>query len=82
MPLHIQGRDLYPIGEVLSRVGLSRSTYFRWVKAGRVHDTKYKDRNGRRVFTQEEVEELTKTVQKLEDRDPQVQIAFPEEQHG
>jgi DNA-binding transcriptional MerR regulator len=65
MPLVIDGMELYRIGEALHEAGLSRATYFRWVKQGKVLDTRFKDRNGRRVFTSEELEELKRISQRL-----------------
>ena len=44
------------MGEALELAGLSRSTYFRWVREGRIRDVEYRDRNRRRVFTQEELQ--------------------------
>ena len=65
MPLKLGDRLVYPIGEALTRAGLSRATYFRWVRTGRVADTRFKDRNGRRVFTEDELTELTNLVGRL-----------------
>ena len=82
MPVELQGRMLYTIGEALSKAGLSRSTYFRWVRLGRIHDTQFKDRNGRRVFTHEELEELGRVAQQLQDTQPQARFSFEEQQNG
>lgn len=57
-PLEIAGAQLYRIGEALRAAGVSRATYFRWLKQGRVADTRYKDRNGRRLFTEAELDGL------------------------
>ncbi len=76
MPQLIQGRTVYPIGEALANAGVSRSTYFRWVRSGRVPDTQYKDRNGRRLFTAEEVSELTQLAQQLFDLSSQARFRF------
>lgn len=64
-PLSIGGIEVYRIGEALKSAGVSRPTYFRWVKAGRVRDTKYRDRNKRRVFTQEELKQLAEEANRL-----------------
>lgn len=58
MPTTIGNLVVYRIGEALAAAGLSRATYFRWVKGGRVPDTHYKDRNGHRVFTEAELASL------------------------
>ena len=74
MRLIIDGIELYPIGEALQQVGVSRATYFRWVRNGRVSDTKYKDRNGRRVFTSEEIEELKRVAHHLIPSQAQIEM--------
>lgn len=65
MPVTIQGVTLYRISEALMRAGVSRATYFRWVRLGRVPDCRYKDRNGRRLFTVEEVRDLEGVAHRL-----------------
>jgi hypothetical protein len=77
MPLIIGGRTLYRIGEALAAVPVSRATYFRWLKQRRVPDTKYKDRNGRRLFTEAELEELKHEAQRLVEA-PQTRLTFDE----
>ncbi len=75
MPLVIEGKKLYRIGEALASASLSRATYFRWLKQGRLRDTQFKDRNGRRVFTQHEMDELKREVQRLVEV-PQIPLRF------
>ncbi len=58
MPVLIRDQTMYRIGEALVTAGVSRATFFRWVRQGRVGDTRFKDRNGRRLFTREELEAL------------------------
>lgn len=82
MPLKLGDRVVYPIGEALSRAGLSRATYFRWVRSGRISDTRFKDRNGRRVFTEDELARLTKLVDRLVSEPEQLNILAAEDQHG
>jgi len=65
MPFQTGNQTLYRIGEALRIAQVSRATYFRWVRSGRVSDTRFKDRNGRRVFTLEELRELTRTAEQL-----------------
>ena len=64
-PLTIEGVTVYRIGEALQTAGVSRATYFRWVKQKRVSDTRFRDRNRRRVFTQAEVQQLAGLANKL-----------------
>ena len=56
---------------------MSRATYFRWLKCGKLKDTQFKDRNGRRVFTEEELEGLKKETDRLVEA-PQMPLRFGE----
>lgn len=77
MPLILEGKTLYRIGEALVAASVSRATYFRWLKQGRVRDTQYKDRNGRRVFTEAELADLKGEAGRLI-KAQQVPIKFDE----
>lgn len=76
MPLTIDGTTVYRIGEALQEAGVSRATYFRWIRDGRLADVRYRDRNGRRVFTKEEVHGLTCMAKKLIDASPQGMLSL------
>lgn len=76
VPVNLLGQRLYPIAEALSRAGVSRATYFRWVKTGRVADAQYRDRNGRRVFTEDEMLRLTHEAQRLREASPQIRMSL------
>lgn len=65
MPVEIDGKLVFPIGEALREAAISRATFFRWVKEGAIHDTEFRDRNGRRVFTAGEVENLKRFAHQL-----------------
>ena len=75
MPVTIHGVKLYRIGEALSSAAVSRATYFRWLKQGKLRDTQFKDRNGRRLFTEEELQQLTAEAQRLVEN-PQGNLKF------
>lgn len=77
VPIVVDGKTLYRIGEALASASLSRATYFRWLKQGKVRDTQFKDRNGRRLFTESELETLKGEAQRLVES-PQMQIRFGE----
>lgn len=74
MALLIDGVTVHQIGEALALANVSRPTYFRWVREGRIRDTRYKDRNGRRVFTEEELEALRRVSQRLVETSPQIDL--------
>jgi hypothetical protein len=65
LPVNIGGKKLYRISEALAEAHLSRATYFRWLRSGRITDTQYKDRNKRRLFTPKEVLQLRAVSQQL-----------------
>lgn len=60
MPLTISGKKYYRTQEALELVGLPRSTYFKWLKEEKIEDVKNKDRNGWRLFTDDEIKSLKK----------------------
>lgn len=74
MPIVLDGKEFYRIGEALQHAGLSRSTYYRWIREGRIADTDYRDRNGRRVFTRGELENLRSIAQRLVPASPQMSL--------
>jgi DNA-binding transcriptional MerR regulator len=74
MPITANGTTVYRIGEALLEAGLSRATYFRWVREQKVADTRFRDRNGRRVFTAQEVQELCGVAHRLIEASPQLAI--------
>ena len=65
MPVTIDGKVVFSIGEALREAAISRATFFRWVREGIIQDAEFRDRNGRRVFTAEEAEELKRFAQRL-----------------
>lgn len=73
MPVQLNGMKLFRIGEALKQAGLSRATYFRWVREGRISDARYRDRNGRRVLTPEELRHLIREANKVVEADPSPQ---------
>jgi hypothetical protein len=77
MAVVIDGKKLYRIGEALAAAPVSRATYFRWLKQRRLPDTQYKDRNGRRLFTEAELEGLKHEAQRLVEA-PQAHLKFDE----
>jgi len=76
MPTVLQDRKVFSIGEALERVRVSRSTYFRWVRTGRIPDTQFKDRNGHRVFTEEELQALDNLANQLRESSSQTRLEF------
>lgn len=77
MPIQVDGKRFYRIGEALAAASLSRATYFRWLKLGRLRDTRFKDRNGRRIFTDSELGILVDEAKRLIEQ-PQLEMSFNE----
>ena len=73
MPFEIDGRTVYRIGEALRAASVSRATYFRWVREGLIADSEFRDRNGRRVLTAEELEHLKRFAHRLVEN-PQMRL--------
>ncbi|HAV10825.1 MAG TPA: DNA-binding protein [Dehalococcoidia bacterium] len=55
MPIEINGQTYYRTAEVCRMVGLSRTTFFRWLKEGTFKESGCRDRRGWRLFTEGEI---------------------------
>lgn len=77
IPIQVDGQRFYRIGEALAAASLSRATYFRWLKQGKLRDTHFKDRNGRRIFTESELGILVEEAKRLIEQ-PQIEMRFNE----
>ena len=55
MAVNLDGKNYYRTAEVCRRVGISRTTLFRWLKEGAIGKAVHRDRRGWRLFTEEEV---------------------------
>ncbi len=54
----INGQTYYRTSEACRRAGISRATLFRWVKVGILEDIVRRDRNGWRLFTQDDINRI------------------------
>ena len=68
MPKMINDNCYYTIHEVCSQLGISKSTLSRWIKRDPNYDARYRDRNGWRLYSEEEIERLDKEYNKLYSR--------------
>ena len=55
MPVTVNGRTYYRTAEVCRTVGISRTTFFRWLKEGILRESQQRDRRGWRLFTEDEL---------------------------
>lgn len=60
----------------MTSAGISRATFFRWVREGRIADVRFRDRNGRRLFTDDELRTLSAEANKLLEASPQISMRF------
>ena len=58
MPVKVNGKTYYRTAEVCQLVGISRNTFFRWLREGSFEDVKNVDRRGWRLFTEEDLGRL------------------------
>ena len=58
MPVTLKGRKYYRTAEVCRKVGISRTTLFRWLTKGIFSEPENRDRRGWRLFTEEEVDRM------------------------
>jgi len=66
MPLELDGRTYYNISEACELVGISRDTFLRWVRKGKFSDVEHRDRNGWRLFTNDDVHRLKARINLVE----------------
>jgi len=58
MTVNLDGKNYYRTAEVCHRVGISRTTLFRWLKESVLGKAVHRDRRGWRLFTEEEIDIL------------------------
>ena len=58
MPVTINSKTYYRTAEVCQIVGISRNTFFRWLREGLFKDVKSVDRRGWRLFTENDLDRL------------------------
>ncbi|GAH40957.1 unnamed protein product [marine sediment metagenome] len=65
MPKNINGKIYYRTNEACEKAGISRATFFRWLKERTIEDVRQKDRRGWRLFTDEDIEKLKQEANKV-----------------
>jgi len=73
MPITVNGETYYRTAEVCRAVGISRSTFFRWLRQGSLADAKNVDRRGWRLFTKADIDRLKAEVNQIRPKDPENQ---------
>jgi len=62
MPITINGQTYYKTLEACKLAGISKATFFRWLREGVIEDMAIKDRRGWRLFTKEDIERIRNEV--------------------
>jgi predicted site-specific integrase-resolvase len=65
MSVSINHQTYYMITEACAIAGINRNTLLRWIRKGRFVDVKIRDRNGWRLFDEDDVERLKIEVNKI-----------------
>ena len=74
MPTVINNRTYYRTLEACRIAGVSRSTFFRWLKTGIVEDVPHKDRKGWRLFTENDIDKIKAEANKIREPSGNVDI--------
>jgi len=70
MPISINDHTYYMLAEACDITGTNRNTVLRWIREGRFNDVKTRDRNGWRLFSEDDLERLKTEVNKKEYSSP------------
>jgi predicted site-specific integrase-resolvase len=65
MPVTVTGETYYRIAEACRLAGVSKNTFFRWVRDGLFPDVEHRDRRGWRLFTEDEIVRLKTEVNRI-----------------
>ena len=65
MSQEMNGVVYFQTNEACKIAGISRATFFRWLKQGTIQDVKQKDRRGWRLFTEKDIDKLRQEAQKV-----------------
>jgi DNA-binding transcriptional MerR regulator len=69
MPLTLNGCTFYTTSEACLKAGTNRNTFLRWVREKRFTDVANRDRNGWRLFTEDDINRLRNAVNRIVSRD-------------
>jgi hypothetical protein len=70
MPVEREGEKLFSMSEACEIAGTNRSTCLRWIRQKRIPDSQYRDRNGWRLFTGDEINRLKQRVSMVQQANP------------
>ncbi len=67
MTIELDGQTFYTTAEACKLAGTNRDTLLRWIREKKFDDVEYRDRNGWRLFTEEDFIRLKKKVNRIID---------------
>ena len=62
MPTVDEDQIYYRTLEACQKAGISKATFFRWLRAGVIEDVMYKDRKGWRLFAEADIDRIKSEV--------------------
>ncbi len=65
MPIVLDGKTFYNTAEACRLAGTNRDTFLRWVRENRFNDVEHRDRNGWRLFTDDDLVRLKEKVNRV-----------------
>lgn len=69
MPTTIRGTTYYRTAEACGMAGISKNTFFRWLRSGEFEDVSTADRHGWRLFSESDLERLCQKAQRIDTRE-------------
>ena len=69
MPTTIRGITYYRTAEACQMAGISKNTFFRWLRSGEFEDVATADRHGWRLFSDSDLERLYEKAQRINTRE-------------
>jgi hypothetical protein len=66
MSVKLDGQTFYNTQEACKLAGTNRYTFLRWVRQNKFTDVEHRDRNGWRLFTQDDLQRLKSHVNHIE----------------
>ena len=73
MPTVVEDQIYYRTLEACQKAGISKATFFRWLRTGVIEDVMHKDRKGWRLFAEADIERIKSEVNRttgLNDESP------------
>ena len=69
MPTTIRGTTYYRTAEACDTAGISKNTFFRWLRSGGFEDVRTVDRHGWRLFSESDLARLCEKAQRINTRE-------------